>query len=383
MIRSAAVLCVLSAVVALSGCTPLENPGSTSQIQLVSTTTQDGWKWDQYRNLAYPCSISGYQTFVVGTKVGSSDAAARPLWVRMRGGGVGFFSADGRPQPSAGNKSEETAQQLIDFSANNALNDLVSADAAGFRNVSVSMCNHDIYAGGVQPDPYNPNTTPDGKPRTVNGLFATKAAVRFVQEKYPTTKTFLHGTSAGSFGTWGVAWGLQKEGRPVAGSIADSGVLNQQYEADQNAAGTPCARGTTAINAIKARTHPQLGKPENQPDQLIARRELTAPVFNVYSRDDGNSCGETQISCTLPDGSKQTLGGMVCKMLRIDRAIQALPASARSRFMQLCVRAASGATGTCGRHVVTGVSDFPNTDPRYPADYNAEIMSWVRQRLAD
>ena len=79
------------------------------------------------------------------------------------------------------------------------------ADAAGFRIVSVSMCNHDIYSGGDQPDPNNPNTTPDGKPRTTNGLFATKAAIAFAKEQYPTGKVILHGTSAGSAGRL-LAW---------------------------------------------------------------------------------------------------------------------------------------------------------------------------------
>ena len=51
------------AALALASCAqPLESPGKTGQIELVGSTTQDGWKFDQYRNLAYPCAISGYQT---------------------------------------------------------------------------------------------------------------------------------------------------------------------------------------------------------------------------------------------------------------------------------------------------------------------------------
>ncbi len=73
------VLTVLALVVLAAACTlPLSTPGSTTAIQFVSTSTTDGWKYDYYRNTAYPCAISGYQTFVIGTKVGSSntDAAA-------------------------------------------------------------------------------------------------------------------------------------------------------------------------------------------------------------------------------------------------------------------------------------------------------------------
>ena len=54
---------------------PARAPGKTDKIEFVSSSTSGGWKCDYYRNLAYPCSINGYQTFVIGTKVGSSDTA--------------------------------------------------------------------------------------------------------------------------------------------------------------------------------------------------------------------------------------------------------------------------------------------------------------------
>jgi hypothetical protein len=201
----------------LTGCYPVTAPGKTDRIEFVGSSVVDGYEFDQYRNLSYPCSIAGYQTFVIGTNVGSSDTATRPLWVRMRGGGVGFFDANGNPQPSAGNKSEESAATSIGFLKDAGLMKLVRADATGFRLVSVSMCDHDIYSGGDQPDPNNPNTLPDGSGRTVNGLFATKAAVQFATEKYPTSKLFLHGTSAGSAGALSVSWVSRSRGsRPRA-----------------------------------------------------------------------------------------------------------------------------------------------------------------------
>lgn len=363
---------------------PLESPGSTDLIEYVeSTTTPSGLTWDLYRNLAYPCSVSGYQTFAVGIPAGSLATEPRPLWVRMRGGGVGFFSPDGQPQPSAGNKSESDLAELIGFADGNALNQRINEQPAGFRNISVSMCNHDIYSGGDQPDPNNPNLTPDGQPRTTNGLFATKAAVGFVQDRYPTTRTFLHGTSAGSFGSWNVAWSLQLQDRPVAGFVADSGVVNNQYETDLNAKEATCARGAETLAAIRARTHPLLADPTNQPDLLISSGTLSTPVFNVYSRDDANSCGTEQVSCTMPDGSVQVMGSMQCKLDRVSKAIEGLPASSNSRTMELCVRAGSGAAGTCTRHVVTGVDNFPNTNPAFPADYNGVILEWALDRLDD
>ena len=383
-----AVLVILALAIAAapaSALEPFEAPGETDRIEFVSSTDSDGFHWDFFRNLAYPCSISGYQTFAVGTRIGTDPAEPHPLWVRMRGGGVGYFNAEGKPEPTAGNKSENGFETLLNFAEENELNDLVNADPSGFRNLSVSMCNHDIYGGGVQPDPNNPNLTPDGQPRTVNGLFATKAAIRFVQDNYATSRTFLHGTSAGSFGSWGVAWSLQEEDRPAAGFVADSGVINAQYEQDLDAQGAECARGPVALAAIQERLHPELTDPANQPDQLLANRELTTPVFNVYSRDDRNSCGEEQVACTAPDGVAFTTGSMQCKMARVNAAIGALPASAGSRTAELCVAAQNQPEGDCERHVVTNVKtgQFPNTNPQYPADHNAMIMEWVRERLGD
>jgi len=86
-------LVVLVLSVGLAGC--LGTPGSTDQIALLSTRTVNGWKYDYYRNRAYPCSISGYQTFAIGTKVGSTAADTRPLWVMMHGGGAGWFDEIG------------------------------------------------------------------------------------------------------------------------------------------------------------------------------------------------------------------------------------------------------------------------------------------------
>ena len=100
-------------VFAVSACSPpLETPGDVRSVQLVSSSTLNGWKYDYYRNSAYPCSVSGYQTFVVGTKTGSSNTAPRPLWVMMHGGGAGYFDENGQPIPSSAQKVEESAASL-------------------------------------------------------------------------------------------------------------------------------------------------------------------------------------------------------------------------------------------------------------------------------
>jgi hypothetical protein len=365
----------------IAGCAPVGSPGKTDQIEFVGTTTVDGYKFDQYRNLAYPCSISGYQTFVIGTKVGSSDSETRPLWVRMRGGGVGWFDSTGKPQPSAGNKSEESADTSIGFLKNVGLMSRIRADAAGFRLVSVSMCNHDIYSGGDQPDPNNPNTLPDGSPRTVNGLFATKAAVRFALDKYPTSKFFLHGTSAGSAGALAVAWGLQAQGIAPAGAIVDSGVVNVEWEQARNEQGL-CAspRDGEALSAIRARAQWQLAKIENEPDKLVSRGNLTVPLVHTWSSADPNVCGAVSMSCPLRDGSTQTMGSADCVHEPLRAAIGGLGPSSKSRNLRVCVTPAGGSP--CATHVVT-TRDRLNTDPGAPADYIGAIADWVHARLND
>jgi hypothetical protein len=379
--RAVVVLAALGLVLAVSGCAaPLNSAGKTDRIEFVSSTTSGGYKFDYYRNLSYPCSISGYQTFVIGTKIGSSDTQTRPLWVRMRGGGVGWFDANGNPQPTAGNKTEESASSLIGFVGDVGLTGRVKSDPAGFRLLSVSMCDHDIYAGGDQPDPNNPNKQPDGSPRTTNGLFATKAAIQFAKSKLPTGGVFLHGTSAGSFGAFGVAWSMQLQGVPPAGVVADSGVLNQEWEVATVAQGI-CPGGRDAgLDAIRARVHPDLANIDNEPDKLVARGALTVPIIHVWNRADNNVCGATPMNCPLRDGTTKTLGAAECEHEPLQNVIAGLPAGSSTRNLRVCVSPAND-PGSCSTHVVTN-KDLLNTDPSQAADYNGTIIDWVDARLA-
>jgi hypothetical protein len=300
----------------------------------------------------------------------------------MHGGGVGFFDSNGNPQPSAGNKSEESAARLIAVVTGNGLAALVRADPAAFRLVSVSMCNHDIYSGGDQPDPNNPNTLPDGSGRTVNGLFATKAAVQFARAKDPTSKFFLHGGSAGSAGALSVAYGLEKQGLPPAGAVVDSGVVNVEWENARFDQGT-CpdkARSPALLAAVQARTQFQLADIKNEPDKLVSRGELTVPLLHTWSRADPNVCGATPMSCPLRDGSSVPMGTADCAHEPLRAAIAGLGPSSKSRNLRLCVTPAGGAA--CATHVVTN-KNGTNTDPAEPADYNGAILDWVHTRLGD
>ncbi|MBV9951460.1 MAG: hypothetical protein JO291_05885, partial [Acidimicrobiia bacterium] len=302
--RVIAALLTVGLAAGLTGCLPA--PGSTKQVVRIDSRDVNGWHFDYFENRAYPCSIRGYQTFAIGTKIGSSARAARPLWVRMRGGGVGWFSDDGKPQPTAGQKSEVDLTTLLTFD-DGGLTAKVKAAPEGFRLLLVSMCSHDIYGGTNQIDPHNPYTTPDGGPRRTNGLIATKAAIQYARAAYPTTKFFLHGTSAGGAGTFNVAYGLQQQGLPPAGIVSDSGVVDvawQQAVADQGTC--PADREPKDVAAIVARIDPELADPNNQPDLLVSRGDLTVPIMHVWNHGDHNVCGSTPMACPLRNGTTIT-----------------------------------------------------------------------------
>jgi len=369
-------------LIVLAGCLPLNAPGDVGHIEFVSTSTAGGWKYDYYRNTAYPCAIKGYQTFVIGTKVGSSDTAARPLWTFMHGGGVGWFAADGTPQPSAGQKSEESAASLTQRLTAGGLVADVRNDAAGFRMVAVSYCSHDIYSGVNNNDPNNPNVTPDGAPRRTNGVLETKAAIAFAQQHYPTTKTFLHGGSAGSVGTFSVAWSMQLEGRPLAGFVADASLVNQEALASAFSQGV-CTDDTDPARAaaVAARVHPDLANIDNEVDKLVASGRLTVPVMHVWNHGDVNTCGSTPMLCPLRDGSQVTMGITDCLHEPLRLAIAAQGPTSRSHNLPVCVD--NDPVPDCSMHVTTPRNGTVNTDPQTPADYIGVIVDWVHARLAD
>jgi hypothetical protein len=373
---AALVLAGLAACVA-----PLSYPGKTSTIQLVSTSVVSGYRVEHYRNTAYPCSISGHQTFTIGYPEGLARTAARPLWVTMHGGAAGWFDATGTPRPDDQSMREEDLESFLALAARPGITPLVLGDAAGFRVMGVSMCNRDLYGGGNLADPDNPNRQPDGKVVTTNGLFATKAAIAFARERFTTTKTFLHGESAGSLGAYGLAWAFEQQGAPVAGIVADGGPVNREWMDAVLAQGVACpVVGPFLAHAddVARRVHPVLADRANESHRLVTRGDLRTPVAQVWSHDDPWTCGDEPMACPLPDGSTPVMGASGCANEPLRGAIAAQGPAGRSRSFGLCVAAAT----PCGMHVVTSISGT-NTDPAFPADYNATIMAWVHARLGD
>ena len=375
---------IAGALVAAGCVVPLSTAGSTASIELVSSSTSGGWKFDYYRNRAYPCSVSGFQTFVVGTKVGSSTTAVAPLYTVMHGGGFGYFDASGAPIPGNGQKVEETAASLRQRLTSTGLMAQVKADAAGFRTLAVSYCSHDLYSGVVSPDPHNPNLDANGKPRTTNGVLEVKAAVQFVQQTYPTSKFFLYGGSAGSAGTFGVAWAFQQGGNAPAGILADASVVNQEAFSAGFDAGISCSANNDPVAgaALAARVHPDLANLANEPDKLVASGRLTVPILHIWNHGDKNTCGSPSVACPMRDGSTVTMGYTDCIHEPMRQAIAAGGPTSRSQNLPVCVSTAD-LPGQCSVHVVMTTGGQVNTDPASPADYQGAAIAWLHARLAD
>ncbi len=382
VVRIRNVVAVLTLVVAAAGC--INVPGDTSHIALVSSTTQSGWRFDFYRNIAYPCSISGYQTFTIATKVGSSATAIAPMWAFLHGGGAGFFDPTGTPVPDATQMTEELPGAQRGNLLSTALMARVRSDPAAYRLLAVSYCNRDVYSGTGQTDPHDPNLLADGSTRTTNGLLATKAAIQFAQALFPTSKTILHGASAGSAGAYYVAYALQLQGIAPAGVVADASVINAETDTAAYNQGA-CRKGDyspAGQAGVAARVDPAVAAPANEVDKLVVSGRLTVPLLHIWNHDDSNDCGTATMSCSLPNGSTEVSTVTDCKHQPLAAAITAQGTGSRSKNLPLCVSTAPGAM--CDKHQVTIASaGLTNTDPSSPADYFTTIMSWADDRVAD
>ncbi len=357
-------------------------PGDTSKIGLVSSTVVNGWRYDYYRNGAYPCSISGDQTFVVGTKVGSSPTASKPLFTWMHGGGTGWFDTSGTPQPNTNQMTEQSAATLQGGLTSPGLLTSIRNDPAGFRVLAVSYCNRDLYSGDGHIDPNNPNPNADGSAKTTNGLLATKAAVSFVQSAYPTSKYFLAGGSAGSAGAYEVGWAEQVSNNPPAGVVGDASVINVEQGGaayTQGVCRNPAFGAAQGI--LSQRVALEIGSLDNEPDKLVSRGALTVPLLHIWNHGDVNTCGAVPMQCPRRDGSVVTMGATDCNHEPLRAAIAAQGAATRSKNLPLCVD--RDGTPDCSLHVVTPHAGLTNTDPASPADYVGAALAWVDARLAD
>ena len=86
--------------------------------------------------------------------------------------------------------------------------------------------------------------------------------------------------------------------------------------------------------------------------------------------------------CPTRSGSPVTMGSADCVHEPLRAAIAAQGPDSRSANMALCVDDPARPEA-CDRHVPTSSGTLVNTDPAFPADYNAAILAWVDARLLD
>ncbi len=371
-----------------------DTPFSTTEIVKVAEATQAGYHAEFYENRAYTCGVSGYHTFVVAWPDGVPTSAPRPLWVRLHGGGVGAFNDAGEYVPSVflfGSLDQETFAELAAFGLSDGLMASIRAHPAGFRAVIPSLCDHDLYAGVGLADPNNP-FSPDenGKTRATDGLLAAEAAVAYARAQLATTATFVHGTSAGSFGAFNVAYGLQEHGQPVTGIVMDSGVLdytaNAAYEAHLEANPGACPSAGAAFNvdwdAMRAR-FAHLAQPLWEPAYAVEQGLFSTPVFQLWDRRDPNWCADTPIPYIDDDGTPQILGGSDLLNDDLRAAIAANPPGGPGASVSLRVCTVTGPS-TCGVHGPTAAINGPPTaiDADTGLDINQAVVDWVDARLA-
>ena len=144
----------------------------------------------------------------------------------MHGGGVGYFDATGTPQPDGTQMTENFGNVAPGDPHQRRPLGQHRGRSSQIPHAGCSYLNRDIYGGTGQIDPNNLNKNADGSARTTDGLQATKAAVAFTEAKYPTSKYFLAGGSAGSAGAYDVGWSEQLSGNPPAGVVGDASVVN-------------------------------------------------------------------------------------------------------------------------------------------------------------
>lgn len=377
-IRVRAGIAVVAAVAGLAGCT-VAQPFTTAGIVRTAQGVQSGYRWEYYEHRAYSCGASGWQTFLVVWPDGVAAGTPRPLWVRLHGGGVAAWNREGQyvPPQFLASLDQETAAQLSGPMFEQGLTRLAREHPAGFRFLFPSLCDHDLYAGIGSADPDNPNPPDEnGNARATDGLLATKAAIAFTRDRFATTDTVLHGTSAGSYGAFFVGWGLEEHGTPVTAIVLDSGVGSREFQDAMRAylEDDPDACPGSSFSGqdweALGRRFVQLGWPWWEPAPAVAGGALTTPVLHLWDRRDPAGCADTPIPYVDADGNPQVEAAMDFRHRALAAAIDGLDGSP-SENLRVCTRRDGGG---CGVHT-------PTTDVAVDADtgrdVNEQVMAWI------
>lgn len=300
----------LVVALALSGCVfPIDRTQDGIVLAKEETRTVEGQTvhLDFYRNEAYDCGKSGKFTFLVIDPL-NNDGAKAPLWVYLRGGGVGYYNEDGTYQ--GGEAFENTFNTEADIDdlvepVNRAIftqggtgelrtyATLYKRLAQGYRVLVPSLCDHDLHSGTGTTYPNNPNDVV----HEVNGLQANMAATEFVatNDLYPTTNVFVHGISAGSVGAWSLAYSFAQEGIDLNGAIMDSYLISDRLGVliERGVVTRPNFNEGFSAEAVIEKVGP-FADPDGGllADDRVAAGFDEVPLFDVDGNESGYCGGE-------------------------------------------------------------------------------------------
>ena len=386
----AAFILLIGPTTALAGEDPGAPPFTTERIQLIASEEADGWNYEFYRNHAYTCGVSGYQTFLLAYREDTPLSERRPLWMRLHGGGGGTWLRDGTYSPPVHYPrmlNEESFKLLKRHFGDPGLLEYVRGHSAGFRFLVASLCDHDFYSGVGQIDPYNPhNPDENGKKCRLDGLPANLSALAFARGRLNSGHVFVHGTSAGSIGTMTLTIALGRQGQTLSGAISDSWVMNGYLLPlmdsgcrDQRNVSTPTDH-TLFLDRIGF-----YARAENLPEVAVSRGLVKTPLFLMWSRGDPGMCGEKMMTLQNSTGEELTGEGSWLMNQALTKAIDRHNPGGASRWRRVCVDNPDLPDSKCDRHSPSrfDVATFGGDNSRDGEDYNRVMLDWVTARLDD
>ncbi|MEZ4452090.1 MAG: hypothetical protein R3B09_21680, partial [Nannocystaceae bacterium] len=271
-----------------------------------------------YRNKAYRCGRTGYHTFLVVEPMATLGQPA-PLWVYLRGGGAGYYAMGGVYVGEESLNDEWSlgvhANALYGVAFTGGLNNpTTKATVAGkrvedgYRLVSPSFCDHDLYLGVGQDYPNDPHW---GGEDTVDGLLATMAAIDFSAngngrlEGHHGTHVFVHGSSAGSPGAYAVAHAFGRAGVHLTGAVLDAFILSDGLLPLFDAGCTELQKAYPGFQIAEAtvKNGPFAGDPTLYLDATLPGDLYDTPSFALLGGQDGFCCGaEAPVAGAIADG---------------------------------------------------------------------------------
>jgi len=359
-------------------------------IELVSSFVEGDKRFDLYRNLERSCGQSGFHTFIVASTETTPDTTSRPLWIRLLGGGTGWFDPDGTYVFGGIGRIEEWRDELLRAFDEDGLMAMIDSEPADFRILIPGMCDHDNYFGTGKLDTNNPfGLDPNGNERRVDGLSAIRDAVDFTMQSYATDQKFIQGTSSGSVGAANYA--IQYAGRAVAPNaiILDTGTFSPYFAqiTDEGCTefGSRNIRDAASRLSWTMTNNGSIIESPHMPHVAVESGLLDIPIYEIWSRNEPSICGERIVTITLEDGSQVTEESQFLAHFRLMDAIGTHNPGGNSVSRVVCADRPAGLDPKaptfrrCGLHGITkfSASSVGGDMDRAGEDFNQAILDWV------